>query len=266
VTSPRHLAWRSNAALYAATLAANPDATTLRYNQATDILDAGGSLDEAKAILLEVTRRDPHWTSVYKAYNNLGEIARRQGDGALALEYYDKSIAASDRRQADPFINRASYFWEKRQALQALVAACKASQLPGGQQIAGRLDELAGSVREALQKKPEAVMDDVLHGGAFAPSEEKRVTLASGGCDPSGCYFVLKQAARRGDPEILLPYLTVADGAPFGSAVTRPRNVRVDDRAGVIVVELDLKDRRPLMRFYVPSCEGVYYAVGAKGN
>jgi glycosyltransferase involved in cell wall biosynthesis len=260
--------WVSDESFYIDAYTKNPKGVTMLYNLANGYLRAGDT-PKARAGFLEVIEKDPHNINIGKAYNNLGMTVINTPDSnhEEAIPYFQKALEVAPEPFPDPYTNLGTLYIERKQYLKALQSFCKASILaPDSENTNKPFKALVEAISVAKKEKYSSVYIDLLYGEAFKKSDEKAITFDSGGCDPSGCYYVFTPHLEQQPTNVLLTFLTMANTQPDGPNAIPIRSIRTDHKENKIIVETDPSHLEKKKTFIFPSCDGVYYEVPVVAN
>lgn len=260
----RNKAWKTDYTFYTDILTKNPGAYSILYNLANDYLHAE-DYATARANYEKIVANDPQNINIAKVYNNLGMtyIKSNPPDRQKAIEYFKKATTAVANPPQDAWTNLGAAYIESREYLNALQAFCMASATPGtGDDASAAFKELATVVTKAKEKQPLSVYNDVMHGASFQKKEEAALAFSSGGCDPSGCYYVFTTKNQKDTTAPLLTPLIFITSQAKNNQLIPVRRTRIDHAHESIIVETDPQYTEPMLTFLFPDCRGTYSEVG----
>ena len=251
----RNLLWRMDRIIYGDALVKNPQADLIKYNLAVDLRDKK-QLTLSKNLFEEVAERGL-WRDIYKAYNNLGDLERRDGNYEKATYYFKKSLTINPNHK-EAYNNLGAIQLEKGGVLESLTYFCKALQIdPNFRDAKANFDRISSMTASVDDTNFVFLFQDILHGGAFKESSSSnQLIFKEKDCsNPQGCLYTFN--ARFKENEFLFPFLIVAR-TDKGEAI-RIRYSSFDPQKSEAILGIDKKFQEEVIEFMFPNCNGTYF-------
>ena len=257
VVHPRNNLWHDTATMLRANLEVNPNAPSIRQYLAKTLY-ADGDVEGAKKTYEEVIQKNPDWIYISTTYNNLADIYRQEANLEQAREYYEKSIEASGGGNFSAYNNLGAMLVEQGEYLNALTNICKALQLNPQSDVAqNNYGRVAGTIENVPEGQFIFLYQDLMSGGAFSVSSEKKIMFREKKCAYNSCIYEFVPGLPAG--EILFPFLITA--AAFPQEVVLPQDPQFNPATQSIFLSLDEKYKDRLLTFSFPVCSGTRYEV-----
>ena len=251
--------WRTDETIYADTLTKSPDADLIRYNLAY-LYEQSGRTGKARAEYGMIVKRHT-WRGLDKVYNNLGDMARKEGDYELARIYFQQSLAINPLH-VEAYNNLGAMYFEQGDLLKSLTFLCQANRIsPGFQPANTNYDRLVGMIQGMDEQTFGVLYRTLLENGTFQKARDSTmVALQSKDCGTGpGC--LLTFATRLPADAFVFPFLI--GGQTDSGQIVRPRRMGIRQATWDIVLDIDSKWERTPIRFSFPTCDGTYVQVTA---
>lgn len=255
---PRNTLWRDDVTLFKAIIAYNPDAYPVRLFLGNKFREAG-DMEAAKNQWEEIVRRNPDWRFISQVYNNLGQYYQQRKELDRAQEYFEQSVATSDRiGNYKSYNNLGALHLEKGENLKALTNFCRALQInptaPEPQSNFNRVVSMIYSVEDAQYI---FLYQDVMLGSSFTQAKTAAIEFKRRSCAYGTCLHSFSLDVEEG--EILFPFLIMAKAFP--QEIIRISQAEFDPFAREITLAIDEQFSNRLITFSFPVCSGVRYDV-----
>ena len=254
--------WVDDINIYKESLKKEPNSDAFNYDLAVAYLNKGDSAS-AEKIFKEMIKLGTGG-SLYKVYNNLGNIYRKKGDLNQAIKYYQSSIKLNPKHK-ESYNNLGAQYVERGYLLESLPYLCKALLIEPSFKDANTNFDFVSSRIQGLDNKSFTLLhNQMLQGDIFKPALVKdNITLQNKDCSyQQGCILTFNANLKQN--EFLFPFLIYAS-TPMGEVVRIRYSAFNQTKAGYqIALGIDHQFGNSAIHFYIPTCDGIYYETNVK--
>lgn len=251
----RNYEWKSDDILYAITLQQNPEADLIRYNFAISKRDNGD--EQFAKEQLEIIAQRGSWRDIYKAYNNLGTLARNQNDFTQAEYYFSKALASNANNER-AYNNLGALNLEQGKPLNALIYFCKALRInPELKEANANFSRISGLLSNVNDIGYITLYQEIISGTPFAQSTTSSINFKTSFCSETDevCHYIF--SPKVGPQETLLPFLIMA--RTQNEELLKILGSSFNQKTEEIMITISKKFQDKPLEFIFPSCLGVYY-------
>jgi protein O-mannosyl-transferase len=251
----RNIVWKNDETIYADTLKKSPDADLIRYNLAY-LYDQSDKTNQAKNEYGIIIKRGV-WVGIAKAYNNLGNIARKEGNYSLAKQDFEQSLT-HDPLHVESYNNLGAMSLEQGDLLTALTYLCQANRInPNFQTTGNNINRIVDAIQGMDEKTFDLLYQTLLTNGIFHPiNNNQAFTLQNIDCvTTQGCLLTFTNHL----PLNVFPFSFLIAGQTDDNQIVRPRRIGTRQATGDIILDIDKMWGSKNLRFSFPTCDRTYY-------
>lgn len=261
IIQARNKQWINDETIYVDTLTKSPDADLIRYNLAY-LYDGTGKTNQALEQYNIILKRNL-WRGIDKVYNNLGNMARKNGDFALAISYFQKSLVANPTH-VEAYNNLGALSLEKGDILASLVYLCRANMVsPNFVSANNNFDHLVGVIQNMDDRSYGALYRQIVSQKTFhIDNSTTPFVFKDRTCTTEKCFitFSIKK------DQILFPFSFLITGETGKGEIVRPRRVGTRNKTGDLVLDINPKFAHYQINFIFPTCDQIYFQVSVQND
>ena len=251
----RNSVWKTDEAIYADTLLKSPDADLIRYNLAL-MYRADGKIAQAKEHLHIIISRG-EWPALYKTYNNLGDIVRREGKMDEAEKNFLLALK-SNPYHVQALNNLGALYQERGDMLKSILYLCQANRIdPNFQDANNNLDVLSNKIQGMDAAQFNVLYQQLLSNGIFHPIKtNNQLAFKQKDCtNPNSCFYTFTNTT----PQNTSIFSLLVAGKTLNGEIVRPNRIGIQQSTRNYILDIDKKWTGETTVFYFPTCDGVYY-------